>query len=93
MTKQISIPYIHPGIKLVLSGIVGVIAYLQATSTSFDQYTRLMIGWDFLGLTYIVISILILYTTHSSRLRSIAQKQDIGQAKKIPADHQSCILV
>ena len=78
MSTKISLPHIHPGIKLLISAFVGVIAYSQATSPSLDQYTRLMIGWDFLGLTYILISILILYTTHTSRIRDIAQKQDMG---------------
>ena len=78
MTKKKNLPNLHPAVKLLIATAIGGLAYMLTFSTPMDVYTRFMIGWDVLGLTYILISIFTLFNTHTSRIRTIAQKQDMG---------------
>jgi uncharacterized membrane protein len=72
------IPNLHPGLKLLISILVGGLAYSSSFEVPMEPFTRLMIGWDFLGITYISISVITLFNTQSKRIRAIAQKQDRG---------------
>jgi uncharacterized membrane protein len=78
MNIKTSLSNLHPVLKLLISVIVGGLAYSQTIQFNKEPFTRLMIGWDFLGFTYILISINIFFSTHTTKIRSIAQKQDLG---------------
>ncbi len=78
MKKNTSIPNLHPGVKFLIALIAGGLAYSYTVYILMEPFTRLMIGWDFFGITYILISIFTLLSTNTSQIRSIAQKQDMG---------------
>jgi uncharacterized membrane protein len=78
MLNKTKIPNLHPGLKLLIAILAGVMAYTRSSTVHMEEYTRWMIGWDFLGLTYILISVTTLFSTHTRRIRLIAQKQDMG---------------
>ncbi len=60
--------------------IVGILAFSLSYSIQMEVYTRWMIAWDFLGLSYILLSIYTLFNTNARQIRGIAQKQDIGHS-------------
>jgi uncharacterized membrane protein len=78
MNKRSSLPNLHPAIKLLISAAIGAFAYSRSPHILFEPVTRLMIGWDFMGLSYIGISVITLFYTPAPGIRGIAQKQDIG---------------
>jgi uncharacterized membrane protein len=78
MNYKIKIPNIHPGLKLLISLLAGVMVYFSSLPIHMEPFTRWMIGWDILGIVYISISIITLFFTHKTRIRAIAQKQDKG---------------
>ena len=78
MNNKTTIPNIHPGLKLLISLIVGGLVYFRCLSINMEPFTRWMIGWDCMGIIYIIISVSTLFFTPRTRIRAIAQKQDKG---------------
>ncbi len=78
MNIKTSISNLHPLVKLLMSFIVGGLAYSRTININMEPFTRWMVGWDFMGLTYILISINTFFSTHTAKIRAIAQKQDLG---------------
>jgi uncharacterized membrane protein len=78
MNNKAIFPNIHPGLKLLISLIIGGFVYFRCLTIHMESFTRWMIGWDCMGITYILISVTTLFFTHRTRIRVIAQNQDKG---------------
>lgn len=70
--------YLHPVVKFMVSLLAGTIAFYISYSVDMEYFTRLMIGWNFFGLIYILFSLYTMFKTKTEQIRVIAQKQDIG---------------
>jgi len=69
---------LHPVVKLMASLLVGILAFYISYSVDMEYFTRLMIGWNFFGLVYILFSLYTMFKTKTDQIRVIAQRQDIG---------------
>lgn len=74
MNKSITNPYI----RFLISVTVSLISIYAFYSYEMEPLTRIMICWDFFGITFLILSWITFYKKDSLGIRKIAAEQDSG---------------
>lgn len=68
----------NPYLRLFISVSVSLISLFAFNPYEMETLTRIMICWDFFGITFLILSWITFYKKDSHGIRKIAAKQDSG---------------